>query len=59
MNLLRTKTFWAGVAALVTAAGAYLTGESGFLGAAQMAVSGLVAIFLRQGLLKLPQDSDQ
>jgi hypothetical protein len=56
MNLIRTKTFWTGVAALLGAAGAYLTGEATLAGAGQMAVSGLLAIFLRQGILKLPQD---
>ncbi|MCF8033862.1 MAG: hypothetical protein K9K66_17600 [Desulfarculaceae bacterium] len=55
MGLLKTKTFWTGVAALATAAGTYFGGEAGLWEAAQTALTGLVAIFLRSGLLRLPQ----
>jgi hypothetical protein len=56
MDIFRTKTFWTGLGAVLTAAGAYATGQTDLMGAAQTAFTGLVAIFLRQGLLKLPQD---
>lgn len=56
MGLFQTKTFWTGLGAVLTAAGAYASGQADLLQAAQMAFTGLAAIFLRQGLLKLPQD---
>lgn len=52
MSLLSTKTFWTGVSGVLGAVGAYLTGEIDLAQAAQMALTGLVAIFLRQGLVK-------
>ena len=56
MTLLRTKTFWTGLAAVLAALGGYLSGESGAAQAAQTALTGLVAIFLRAGLIKLPRE---
>lgn len=47
------KTFWAGIAGLIAAATGYFTGEVGLLGASQMAIGSLIAIFLRQGVEKL------
>jgi len=58
MELLRTKTFWTGAAALVAAAGAFLTGEADMVQALQMAITGLAAIFLRQGMVKQAQESE-
>jgi hypothetical protein len=55
MDIFKTKTFWTGLGAVLTAAGAYASGQADLLGAAQTAFTGLMAIFLRQGLLKLPQ----
>lgn len=52
MELLRTKTFWAGVMAIVAAAGGYFTGEMTLGVAVQTAFTGLIGIFLRDGLLK-------
>lgn len=54
MKLLRSKTFWTGLAGLTTALGAYLSGEAGAVQAAQMGLTSLLAIFLRAGLVKLP-----
>lgn len=56
MELFKTKTFWTGLGALLSAAGAFASGQADLMQAGQMAFTGLVAIFLRQGLLKLPQD---
>ena len=52
MELLKTKTFWTGVAAVATAAGSYVGAETSIGEALQIAFTGLAAIFLRDGLLK-------
>ncbi len=44
------KTFWAGIAGLLTAVTGYFTGEVGLLGASQLAIGSLIGIFLRQGV---------
>lgn len=59
MILWRTKTFWTGLAAILAALGSYLSGEAGLAQTAQMALTGLVAIFLRAGLIKLPHQMDR
>lgn len=59
MDLLRTKTFWTGVAGLATALGSYLSGQADAVQAAQMALTGLAAICLRAGLLKQPPNGGQ
>ncbi|MCA1906506.1 MAG: hypothetical protein LDL11_07955 [Desulfarculus sp.] len=59
MTLWRTKTFWTGLAAVLAALGAYLGGEADLAQAGQMALTGLVAIFLRAGLVKLPEQMDR
>lgn len=59
MILWRTKTFWTGLAAMLAALGSYLSGEANLAQAAQMALTGLVAIFLRAGLVKLPGQLDR
>ncbi|BEQ16776.1 hypothetical protein [Desulfoferula mesophila] len=56
MSLMKTKTFWTGLAGLFTAVGAYYAGEASLGEAMQTGLTGLVAIFLRQGLLGLAQD---
>ena len=56
MTLWRTKTFWTGLAAMLAVLGSYLSGEAGPAQAAQMALTGLAAIFLRAGLVKLPRE---
>jgi hypothetical protein len=59
MTLWRTKTFWTGLAAILAALGAYLSGEADLAQAGQMALTGLVAIFLRAGLVKLPDQTER
>jgi len=54
MSLLRTKTFWTGMAGLATALGSYLCGEATAVEALQLGLTGLAAIFLRHGLIRLP-----
>ncbi len=49
---LKSKTVWAGVGAILTAAGAYLSGEMTGAAAIQTGFTGLIGIFLRLGLLK-------
>ena len=50
-NLLKTKTFWTGVAAIVAAAGGWFTGSTDLGTAVQIAITGLIGIFLRQGII--------
>jgi hypothetical protein len=50
-KLLTTKTFWAGAAAAVTAAGAYCMGEISLAETIQAVTTGLVGICLRHGMI--------
>lgn len=52
MNLFTTKTFWTGLAGLAAGLGGYLSGEAGGVEALQIGLTGLVAIFLRHGLVR-------
>ena len=52
MNLLRSKTFWTGLAGAVTALGSFATGQADAVQALQMGLTSLLAIFLRAGLTK-------
>lgn len=49
-NLLKTKTFWAGIAGLITAVGGAVTGEIGTASAVQTGLISLLGIFLRDAL---------
>ena len=51
MDLIKTKTFWAGVTAIITAAGGFFTGSMDLGTAVQTAATGLIGIFLRQGII--------
>ena len=51
-NLLKSKTFWTGVTAIVTAGAAFAAGEMDSATAIQTALGGLIAIFLRDGYNK-------
>ena len=51
-ELIKSKTFWTGVAGLVTAAGGYLSGEASLMTAIYGALGSLAAIFLRTGVEK-------
>ena len=52
-SIVKQKTTWTGVAAIVSAAGGFFTGtlEAGI--ALQLIFGGLAAIFLRQGVANL------
>ena len=51
-ELLKTKTFWGGIGAIVTAAAGFFTGDLYPAEAIQTAVSGLLAIFIRDAIAK-------
>ena len=51
-RLLRTKTFWAALAALLTSAEQYATGSTSLHEALQLAVPALLALLLRDGIAK-------
>lgn len=50
--LLKSKTFWTGLAAIATAGAGYTSGEMGGADAIQTAFVGLIGIFLRTGMIK-------
>lgn len=50
-TIYKTKTFWAGISAVVAAAGGFFTGSMDIGTAIQTALTGLIGIFLRQGVL--------
>ena len=49
-TLLTSKTFWAGISAVVAAAGGYLTGAMDLSAAIQTAATGVIGIFLRDAI---------
>jgi len=51
-DFIKQKTTWTGVAAVIAAAGGFFTGTLPLATALQMAFTGLLAIFLRQGIAK-------
>lgn len=51
-KLYQSKTVWTGIVGLVTTAGAYFSGEMGLAAAIQTAITCLVGIFLRTGMMK-------
>jgi len=52
MEWLKQKTTWAGIGAIVAAASGFFTGSMLPAEALQLGISGLLAIFLRQGIAK-------
>lgn len=50
--MLKSKTFWGGIIAVVTCAGGVLTGDMSITDAAQIVVPAVLAIFLRHGMAK-------
>ena len=50
MNILKSKTFWTGITAIVAAAGGYMTGAMDMGTAIQTGIGGFTAIFLRMGI---------
>lgn len=53
MNILKSKTFWAGLGGIVTAGAGYASGEFTSAAAVQTALTGLLGIFLRMGMAKI------
>jgi hypothetical protein len=53
MEILKSKTFWAALAAIVGAGGGYAEGAIDLGAALQTVVTGLIGLFLRFGLAKL------
>lgn len=51
-RLLKSKTFWTGVAAMVGAGSMYATGESTAPEAVRLGVEGALAVFLRMAIGK-------
>ena len=51
-KLIKSKTFWAGAAGLLTAGGGYATGDIDSTTALQVGFTALISIFLRQGIEK-------
>lgn len=51
--MLKSKTFWTGVSAVVGAGAAYATGELSGQAATQLATTGALGVFLRMALEKL------
>lgn len=49
-ELTKSKTFWTGITAVLAAAGGFFTGEFTAPVAIQLAITGLIGIFLRQGV---------
>lgn len=51
-RLLKTKTFWSGIAGIVGAGAGYYTGEMESVQAIQLAVGCILAVFIRDGVAK-------
>lgn len=50
--LVKTKTFWAGIGAILAGVAGWQTGQVEFADALQTTLVGLIGIFLRQGMPK-------
>jgi hypothetical protein len=48
----KTKTFWASLGGIVTATGAYFTGDIDLAATMQIVVTSVLALFLRHGVAK-------
>ena len=48
----KTKTFWASLGGIVTAVGAYFTGDIDLAATMQIVVTSVLALFLRHGVAK-------
>ncbi len=58
-RLLRTKTFWAAVAALAAAAERVATGRATLTEGLQIALPALLALFIRDGIAKAAEKGDE
>lgn len=56
MELLKSKTFWTGLAGVAAGLGAFFSGEADGMESLQVGLTGLVAIFLRHGLSRVGRD---
>ena len=56
--MLKSKTFWTGVAAIVAAVGGWATGEIGMPAALAGVLAGLGAIFMREGVQKAQEAAE-
>jgi len=52
-EVFKSKTTWTGISAIIAAAAGYFTGQMDMAGAMQTAFTGLIGIFLRQGVAKV------
>jgi hypothetical protein len=52
LHFWKWKTFWAAVAAIATAFGAYAAGEMALPELLQLVITSLLAVFLRHGIAK-------
>lgn len=52
-ELIKTKTFWGGIVGVVSGSAGYFTGAMSPAESIQTILGGLVAIFLRDGMLKV------
>ena len=50
--MLKSKTMWAGIAGLVSAAGGYFTGDLGLAAALQIGLTSVIGIFLKHAVTK-------
>ena len=50
-NLLKTKTFWASISAIIASIAGYLTGEIETGQAIQTGITAILTIFLRDGII--------
>lgn len=51
-RLKLSKTFWTGIGGILAAVGAVLTGEMTWPDAAPLIMTGLIAIFIRDGMAR-------
>lgn len=56
-ELLKSKTFWAGVLALIGAVAGYLTGEMTVNEALAVAVPAVIGVFLKDGVVSAAKKS--
>jgi hypothetical protein len=54
-KMYQSKTVWTGIAGLATTAGAYFAGEMGLAAAIQTAITCLIGVFLRSGMMKIEE----
>ena len=52
-KILKQKTTWAGIIAVIGAVGGFFSNEIAGVDAIQIAITGLIGIFLRQGIAKV------